>query len=80
MRTRTKYQSKPAAMRHVLLLLFRSKQSKCCSEEEGRGPQIIVLPRTALNKHLGFRGDPSLSLLLCLKGDKDFRAKRTKIN
>jgi hypothetical protein len=79
-----KYQSKPAAVRHVLRLLFRSKQSKCCSEEEndgeeGRGPQIIVLPRITLNKHLGFRRDRFLSLLPCLQGDKDFGAKKTKI-
>jgi hypothetical protein len=79
MRTRTKHQSKPAAVRHVLRLLFRSKQSKCCSEEEGRGPQIIVLPRITLNKHLGFPRDPFLSLLPCLQGDKDFGAKKTKI-
>jgi hypothetical protein len=86
MRTRTKHQSKPAAVRHVVALAV-SKQRKQVlrSEEENddeegrRGPQIIVLPRITLNKHLGFRRDPLLSLLPCLEGDKDFGAKNKKI-
>jgi len=57
--------------------VLRSEEEKD-DEEEGRGPQIIVLPRITLNKHLGFRRDPFLSLLPCLQGDKDFGAKKRK--
>jgi hypothetical protein len=85
MRTRTKYQSKPAAVRHVLRLLFRSKQGKSCTEEEnddeeeGRGPQIIVLPRITLNKHLGFRRDPFLSSFPVYKETKISGLKEQKL-
>jgi hypothetical protein len=67
--------------RAVLRLLFRSKQGKSCSEEEnddeeeGRGPQIIVLPRITLNKHLGFRRDPFLSSFPVYKETKIFKIK-----
>jgi hypothetical protein len=74
MRTSPKYQSKPTAVRHPL----RSEEEND-DEEEGRGPQIIVLPRITLNKNLGIRRDLFLSLLPCLQGDKDLTAKKTKI-
>jgi hypothetical protein len=56
-----------------------ARKKKMTTKEEGRGPQIIVLPRITLNKHLGFRWDPFLSSVPVYKETKILGLKEQKL-